>query len=999
MLPPVFNAHDAIAAEVRLVPEEAVTTFAQDLSQEFPGQIKGSIVKPQEQLVVFSPQKASLYSGRDYLLSEEEAQQVSEVDGRASISQEPLSEEIELPESEEIRQVESLSEQPQIDVSSWIEVPTLPTERSQELSAQVNLPVVEPQGQSVTFSPRESSLTPGESQRFTNEQADEALDIDNVEVISQSLTQGSESSELDEARLFEQVFGKPQGTDLDQIEVPLILNGRSHGNIIVHPHSEVARVTVAANAFWPLAQDTLNETVQANLKLASDSDGQLSLLALQAEGLEAHFDRRQLQLHIDVPPDLRLASINSIGESSEQPNESELTLPGQLSGYLNLRGSQTINWAGEDTGLKPLGLQLDGAINWQGWVLEAQGQATLGQSWQLDRLSIVRDAPEQAIRYTIGDLSVSTAGYQTSPSMFGVSVARNFSLQPFRVARPTSNYSFFLERASTVDVFVNDELKTTLRLEAGPQDIRDLPLKTGINDIRLEITDDLGQTETLNFSTGVAGELLAEGVHQFAYSAGFPTIEQQPFKSYDLSRPTLSLFHRVGLTPNLTLGGYLQGDTTQQMVGTDGTWATKIGNLGWDIAASHHTDYGVDIAAKLFYEWIEAPDQSSQQRRLRTALEYRGEEFSVLGQESPDGSTALNLSIAYQQVLFENIRASVNGEYQISRQENNAYNIGVNLSRPFGQGLNLNLGYNYGQDSSRQTNHRFSIGLSGALPFAGQRFNTRTEFNNTLEPNNALNWSYSPSHTLGNISPNLTLTQSPERYGLNGRLQYQGYRNTLGLNHQFTLPRETDGSIENSSTVTWGTAIAFVDGVWGWSRPIDNSFALVTRQGSAVGNIVRVNPTLSGDMAQANGSGPAVLSVAPYSLSRLSLDAPDLSLGEDLGQTSHQLLPTYRSGTLIRTGTEATVFLRGVLIDNAQKPISLQQGWIKSLSDPDWPTADFFTNRTGRFAAAGLKPGRYQLQLSSIEGGILEFEISEEQQGHYDTGTLQIPVEAPTASQ
>ncbi|NEQ53603.1 MAG: hypothetical protein F6K11_26295 [Leptolyngbya sp. SIO3F4] len=150
-------------------------------------------------------------------------------------------------------------------------------------------------------------------------------------------------------------------------------------------------------------------------------------------------------------------------------------------------------------------------------------------------------------------------------------------------------------------------------------------------------------------------------------------------------------------------------------------------------------------------------------------------------------------------------------------------------------------------------------------------------------------------------------------------------------------------------------------------------------------------------MAQANRLGPAVLSIAPYNLTQVSLDAPDLSLGEDLGQTSYQLLPTYRSGTLITTGTEATVFLRGVLVNENQEPVTLQQGWIESLSDSHWPIVEFFTNRTGRFVAAGLRPGTYRLSLSGNDSKTLEFEISEQQEGNIDIGTLQLSETLPVS--
>ena len=802
------------------------------------------------------------------------------------------------------------------------------------------------------------------------------------------------AASLNETELFEQVFGRPSRTQTASVRVPLIMDGRSAGTILVHPQREGSEVEIEGHSLLTLVKNTLTEAVQTALQAQINHNGRLSLIDLQSHGVDAHFDPRQLELQINIPPDLRANSISHLGPPETIPQDTELAPPGKFSGYLNLRGSQAVTWTGDaaDVGFNPLSIELDGALNWQGWVLEAQAQAAWGQPWQWGGLSIVRDAPQQALRYTLGDLTVPAVGYQSSASLLGFSAVRNFSLQPFRVARPTGNYSFFLERPATVDVFVNDAPTATLQLDAGPQDIRDLPLQTGINDIRLKITDDSGQVQQLNFSTGVAGELLAPGTHQFAYSLGFTTLEGKVVKAYDLEHPIISMFYRVGFNSHLTAGGYFQGDGVQQLLGVNGTWATSAGNFGWDLAASRDAAYGVDVAGKLLYDWLQASSASSQPRQLRLALEYRGDHFLSLGEREPQNQTAWNVSLAYQQTIFDNIRASFNGQYQINRQEDDAYILGLSLSRPLRQGLNLSIGYHYNRDATGQADQRFSIGLNGSLPFRGQTFSSRTDISNTEAPTRSLNWSYSPRHVLGSLRPSLTLNQAPERYSAQARLQYQGYRSTLGLNHQLTLPRTEGRPVENRSVFTWGTAVAFVDGVWGWSRPIDNSFALIARQGVAREQIVRVNPSTFGDRAQANDSGPAVLPLTPYALASLTLNAPDLPIGRDLGTTRHQVLPSYRSGVLIRTGTEATVFLRGVLVDRAQQPVSLKQGQVRSLSDPNWPTIDFFTNRTGRFALFGFKPGRYQLQVSGIEAATLEFEISEQQQGQYNIGSLQLPV-------
>ena len=49
----------------------------------------------------------------------------------------------------------------------------------------------------------------------------------------------------------------------------------------------------------------------------------------------------------------------------------------------------------------------------------------------------------------------STAGFQSYQSLLGLTVARNFSLQPYRITQPLGQTSFFLKAPSKVEVLVN----------------------------------------------------------------------------------------------------------------------------------------------------------------------------------------------------------------------------------------------------------------------------------------------------------------------------------------------------------------------------------------------------------------------------------------------------------------------------------------------------------------------------------------------------------------
>ena len=178
-----------------------------------------------------------------------------------------------------------------------------------------------------------------------------------------------------------------------------------------------------------------------------DKEGNLSLEALQQNGWEASFDQRELKLRVQVPATQRQTNVYTLQENLP-PQAKDALRPSAFSGYLNLRGGQSFAWGGEGGALVerlPLRLDLEGAVNLNGWVFEGSAGFTERSNSGLVRgdLRVVRDAPEEALRYVMGDLAIPTTGYQSSRPMVGITVARNFSLQPYRVTRPLGQFQFF----------------------------------------------------------------------------------------------------------------------------------------------------------------------------------------------------------------------------------------------------------------------------------------------------------------------------------------------------------------------------------------------------------------------------------------------------------------------------------------------------------------------------------------------------------------------------
>lgn len=788
---------------------------------------------------------------------------------------------------------------------------------------------------------------------------------------------------------FQRVFGRPRAnTGKQSLTVPLIIDDREQATIRINfvpsqPQQTRLQTQPTLTALKPILRPEVLNIIQTAIGNAEE----FSIDILQKNGIEANFDERRLAVFLQISPAVR--AVNVLGDRANLPPEAKEAVPvSSFSGYVNILASDRFTWASDQTqGIQrqPLFLGFDGAINLNNWVLEGNWSfAEKGQP-ELVRgdIRIVRDDPDNAVRYLAGDYSFPTTGFQNAIAVGGIAAARNFSLQPYTIIRPVNNFEFFLERPSKVEIFTNGRLAQTLNLPAGRQDLRQLPLTTGINDIQLLVTDDRGQEQRINFSSAVASNLLAPNVQQFAYSFGFPSKSLNGGRNYDWSKPILSLAHRWGVSNVLTLGGYAQATSRQQLLGIEGIFATGFGNFAWDAAVSNDPNVGQDYAWRLRYDFFNAKDTD---RSFGFSAEQRGARFITFGNEEiPRNNTALDLSAFYRQKLFGDIGAGLSAQYRFGRDSADSYRIGLDLSKSFSNGLSLNLSLSQSLNTSGVNEQRALLSMQ--LNLGSQSLQGSTEVRNTDSPTQQLSWSFREPQVSQSISGTLGLSRSRDSDRLTSNFTYTGYRAIWNLAPDLAL---TPTNTQSNVLVSVRTAIAFADGNIAFSRPISDSFAIVVPEKALASQIVGVNPDGQGTyLSRADGFGAAVVpNLSSYIVSRLLLEVPDAPAGVETGNPVYYTLPTYKSGTVIRVGTEATVYIRGILTDARGAAIALQAGEVRSLSDPQWQPITLFTNRVGKFALTGFKVGRYELRLGNQ---ILQFEVPEGKVGLYDLGTLKLP--------
>ena len=797
-----------------------------------------------------------------------------------------------------------------------------------------------------------------------------------------------------EDAIFSHIFGTPKRRREKDLIVPLVLDRRSRTDIRIRIGDDPAKLRMSGETLLALLEEDLRPDLHARLTRLVDEEGLVPLSSLTRVGVDARFDHPTLSLDVQVPPHSRGTRV--IAFRGAQPPVASTTLlqPASFSGYLNSRIALDYlkDDSSGDQGLQPLQAVFEGATNLRNWVLE--GDLTFREDaahrWRRGDVRLVRDLPSRSIRVQGGDVSIHGFGFQARQNLLGVTIGRNFKLQPYRITEPSGSRRFTLTTRSRVEVMVNGRLLRTLHLRPGPYDLRDFRLTNGINDVQIRITDDFGRVREIDFPFAFESRLLRTGLSDFGYTVGVRSQRNDGLLEYDDSARVFSGFHRYGLTSNLTLGGHFQADRDRRLLGADAVFAGRYGTVAAEVAFSRGRGTRPSYGLRLRFQRYDARQRNTARRRWRFSFESRGRTFAPIGATNPDNATALSIGGSVSQDLpLTRTQGTFSADYDVGRGgAADTLSLSASLRRWLRKGLDVEL--SLGQMISSEGENELSSVVS-LIWVDRERNHTTRVSHDSVGRATSLDWQYSPDRVVGGVAANTKFTNRPDAYDLAGGLRYTGARMEAALTQDTTFGRRGRPDSYRSS-FQLGTAVAFAGKKLGLSRPITNSFALVVPHPSLKGHVVGVDPVGGTTTARADRFGPGVVpNLTAYKIRNVTVEAPDLPAGFDLGVTFFQTSPTYRSGTVIPVGKEAVVVMRGLLTLPDGSPMGLAVGKIESLDDPDFDTVTFFTNRKGKFSVSGLKPGRYEVRMHSNPDATIRIEIPRGTVGRFNVGGVRLP--------
>lgn len=799
------------------------------------------------------------------------------------------------------------------------------------------------------------------------------------------------SSAQSDDEIFQQVFGNQKKTE--SVISPILLDGIPVGRAPVTPRG--GDFYVDKNELIQIVRGKIR--AESLLRIENGSD-QVAINSQNFPGLEMKYDEDNLALRIRIIPEARETNVISFRGPPSLAQREVIHKPEAISGYLNWRVTE--QWEHPDflnqSVEGPIVADIEGVLNFKDVVLESQWDFNdeRENQWQRKDLRLTWDDQRRATRYSVGDINYGLLGFQNFRALGGLSIAKNYAIQPYLVTSPVGRNKIFLKRRSQVRIFVNGRFFREIELPAGEHDLRDLPLVRGINEVVIEIEDDVGRKERLIFPFVSEAELLKKGLHQFGYNAGVPFEEVGGGRDYDQDQFTVSAFHRYGLLNSLTAGVYAQGDKLQNLLGTEVIWGTSIGLFAIDSATSEVDgleDRG--YASRFRYRYLEDLAGSQFSRNFGLSVESFSRNFAALGTIQPNNQFHTNIDVSYSQSLATRLRGGVSYTHQLARsssQENDQSSASVNMTYFGLEGhqftLDVSRSFNAGDDN--ETEVFFSWLWTGENP---KNFLLST-YNSS---NQAVSAEYQHSGYIDNsqydASARVASNQNQKEVGV--EFDYIGKRMIFLANHDRFFPDDPNFFDGARTRLTLGSAVAFAGSNWTISRPITDSFAILSAKPHLYGQRIPVNS--QGQFADAEIGGffknTILSSLTSYHYEPINLDTSYLEPGYQLGEENFVVLPTFRSGTSVIVGTDATIFVTGRLVSLDGRPVALQAGEIypptgSKLTEP----VVFFTNRKGEFRVEGLIPGEFRMKLFDDSWQPVRFTIEQERVGIVSVGDLKV---------
>lgn len=783
------------------------------------------------------------------------------------------------------------------------------------------------------------------------------------------------------------------------LTVPLNFNRRVLGELPVLLTRD-DRFIVDSAGFKTLINPLLTPEAQAELAASLEGIESFAPEEINATGISLDYDPDQLAvLVLRIDPTKRTVESLFQGGRPEEP----AAPPEDFTAYLNTNMAIQRR---ESTGrINTPSVFLNGAVRYKNLVFEADVQGredffTGDYSTERRYARFVYDEPEAFRRWYLGDLDPEIRGRQGFSQLGGIGVSRQRQrFESFRNNILSGGRQLVLQEASAVRVLRNGVFVREFQLDAGQYDLSSLPLDIGSNDVQLEIRNESGRFETVNYSAYLDAIDLEPG--DFEYGAYLGMTSPGSFGQPDYSNGQLAFtgFYRKAFENRPAIGIGLQASEDVQNLTGQSQLILKNGARVRADASVSNGGRGGGYAYALSYDYIVNWGDTADS--FTVIADYTSEDYATLGNAFSDNPTSWAFTASYTRRFSEDWIGNINASYRMSRSDilDDAYTISATSTYRFTPEWSVQIGAeatDFG--SSFGGGDSQNVGMTFALVWQ-PRYDRRAEARYSSARNSgSVRFQQSGENRVGAFGYSIASTYDDGAGTVSGQVDYTGNRFDASLSHTTFGQDFSNITQEQVTSLRFGSSIATAGGRVAIGRNIYDSFAIVYPHESLDSPVI-VGDNFEGGRYQGRSGalGPALANgLSSYVNQSIRYDALNAPLGYDIGDGILRVRPTYRSGYALEVGSAAFVSALGRLVGIGNKPISLMSGRVRPVDQPDATPELFFTNSVGRFAIQNLEPGkRYRVELFSTPALGFEFTVPEDNEGLLDLEVITVPLDVP----
>jgi len=678
-------------------------------------------------------------------------------------------------------------------------------------------------------------------------------------------------------------------------------------------------------------------------------------------------NEERAELEIIVPPKYLPETTISLHPRKRENVE----IPNQNSAFLNYRFDYTRMEDINDFFFNhELGFRI---YNWS-FITEGFYSDEKNKYTRLNTFAVFDDR-KALTRLVLGDFVTPSSTLSSGNPFIGISYYKNFNIDPYFIYKPAFNINTFANFRSELEIYLDNTLIRKEFVQPGSINLSDLYYYGGRKDIQIIIKDPYGRLEIYRYPFYFSDTMLKEGIREFNYSIGFMR-KNYSIDSNNYTNLGFLIFERYGVNNFLNLGGRLEGVPVSEFYNLNLETAFLLNNYGiLSIIPSFSIKnnlYGSSIMSSYNYQF--------KNFALRTSGFISSDKYSSYYKPTSEQvQKSFNAGVSY---FIEKL-----GNFSIDFSHNKFKNFEKNLFN-FGYSKsikgNMNIFANFSKKYEQKDITEFFVGIS-IYPKKEYTLSLRYE---DIESSNIETLQLSKSAPISEgYGYRVTVEREKIKQTYNSINPYFQYRTNFGVSEfDINLKNGPDKTLE-IYRISHAGAIAFIGNNLGFTRPINDSFALIK-----TADLEGVTVNLNGqNMGKTNKKGYLFISdLSSYYDNTLTINDKDIPFEYDILTKDFVVSPWYKSGFCLEFPIKKVFRYSGKLLGIINDKIipleyyiihfeqkdsrEVEKNNCIRLSEKELPTS-ITTGKNGEFYIEDLKPGIYR-SFIIYDGNPIEFEIT-----------------------